>query len=279
MGECAEILRSTMRSVRRGLEENPGRIQSGRLADRLALWEKLSLGRRLKTKSWSWAWRRSCWRSVCIYGGLGGKTFFLPVVSHANELPCRCVEFPSAEAHRGQIEPSHTWSVLWRTLLRRTSSWWQTTWQTKSTTVSQWVLSQMPQFCSLKCRNTVSKNKTYQPEPLTNLSRVPPATSAVRRLWTPRRVAEAKTAEGSRGSSVDRAWGTDTERMSGRRLLIRSDDWNPNTHTDFNFGVFILEQESTFPAADRFPSVNVKVQQRSGSLITLWILHHLLILV
>lgn len=45
--------RSTVRSVRRGLEENPGRIQSGRLADRLALWEKLSLGRRLKTKSWS----------------------------------------------------------------------------------------------------------------------------------------------------------------------------------------------------------------------------------
>lgn len=75
LGACAEVLCSTVRSGRRVVEERPEGIQSGRLADWLALWEELRLSQCRKMKNWSWAWRRSCWRSLSICAGRWGKSF------------------------------------------------------------------------------------------------------------------------------------------------------------------------------------------------------------
>lgn len=108
IGVCTEVLWSTVCSVHRSLEESPGRLQSGRLADGPALWEKLGLCRRLKTKNWSWAWRRSCWRSVLPFTGDRRKNIFLPAVFHTDEFDDDALQVRRAPQRRGTPQPSRS---------------------------------------------------------------------------------------------------------------------------------------------------------------------------
>lgn len=236
IGVSTEVLWLTVCSVRCSLEESPGRIQSGCLADRLALWEKLSLCRGLKMKSWSWAWRRSCWRSVLTFPRDRLKNIFLPVVFQTNEFDDDALQVRRAPQRRGTPRPNRSKPHVIR--------------------AAEDISEEEIQLVADNMTDKVYNSVTVSPEPVAPVvltwschyrcfstsSRAPPATSAVRRLLTPRHVAEVKTVEGSRGSSVDRVWGTDTERMSGRRWLIRSDGWSLNTRTRTRwFSVFILE--------------------------------------
>lgn len=231
---------STVRSVRRALEESPGRTQTGRPADRPALWGAWSLRRRRKTRSWSWAWRRSCWRSVLPFmrDPETSSCYFCYLFINWNwvTVPYRSVGLPSAEARRGLTEASLTWSVPWRTSQRRRSSWWRTTWPTKCTTAPQWVGGvvfghQINWNCQWSC-SSLPPGLHVPPVPSENCGhqdvlpkwRVPRHPGAV--LWT---VSEEQIRRGCQ-EGADRS-GQMTE--------------TPTTPTHRSqFGVFILELES-----------------------------------
>lgn len=134
-GACAEVLCSTVRSGRRVREERPGGIQSGRLADWPALWEELSLSRRRKMKNWSWAWRRSCWRSLSICEGRWGKTFSClliqtsclagpsnsPAPRHAAAESVQASRDPSCGGHHWGRHPAGGGQHDWQSLQQRHS--------------------------------------------------------------------------------------------------------------------------------------------------------------
>lgn len=108
MGVSTEVLWSTVCSVHHSLEESPGRSQSGCLADTLALWEKLSLCGGLKMKNWSWAWSRSCWRSVLPFTRDRVKNIFLPVVFQTNDFDDNALQVRRAPQRRGTPRPNQS---------------------------------------------------------------------------------------------------------------------------------------------------------------------------